>query len=431
MNIQLIICLIIFAFTIAGFIQTKVSRGTVALLAMLALVIFQCITPEEALKGFSNSTAIFMASMFIVSEGFSRTKAIGSFARAVGRISKGSFTKIMAGYIIMTFFLTTICGSSSAAFAIAMPMVLSICNELGFDKSKMLFPVGMISICCTQLFPIGGSATLYATFNGYIESFGITDYNFTIFEPMLGRLPGAIIICIYAILIAPKLCPNTGAGMLETTDSIETKKQKELPLFQERAGLIVFVLTVFAILIKDYIGIEDWIVALLGALLMIATGVLKPKEAYHAASVGGIVMMYIGILGIAVALTNTGAGEMIGKGIASMIGNTHNGYIIGAVFFIIPFILTQFLNNRAVNNIFIPIAIMTCQSLGCNAEGAIILVTAGGLSAFMTPMATATVSMYMQLGGYSQKDLIKMSIPPAVILMVVNVAWVMTIFPAF
>ncbi len=49
----------------------------------------------------------------------------------------------------------------------------------------------------------------------------------------------------------------------------------------------------------------------------------------------------------------------------------------------------------------------------------------------MTPMATATVNMIMGLGGYSQKDLIKMSILPSILLIIVNVGWIMTIFPAF
>ena len=112
-----------------------------------------------------------------------------------------------------------------------------------------------------------------------------------------------------------------------------------------------------------------------------------------------------------------------------MLGGTTNGYIIGLVCFLVPFLVTQVLNNRAVGAIFTPIAIMTCTALGVNPVGPMILANAGALAAFMTPMATATVNMYMGLGGYSQKDLIKMSILPSVILTVVNVLWIMTIYP--
>ena len=155
------------------------------------------------------------------------------------------------------------------------------------------------------------------------------------------------------------------------------------------------------------------------------------NEVFHEFSGHGIVMMYVGVLAMGNALTATGAGEAVGEAVAKLVGNTTNGYIIGLVFFVAPFILTQFMNNRAVSTIFAPISILTCNAIGCNPIGPLMLTLAGSLASFMTPMATATVNMVMGLAGYSQKDLIKMSIVPSVILIVVNVLWVMTIYPAF
>ena len=43
--------------------------------------------------------------------------------------------------------------------------------------------------------------------------------------------------------------------------------------------------------------------------------------------------------------------------------------------------------NRAVNQIFTPICLLTCQALGANPIGLILLVSAGSLTAFLTPMA--------------------------------------------
>ena len=45
-------------------------------------------------------------------------------------------------------------------------------------------------------------------------------------------------------------------------------------------------------------------------------------------------------------------------------------------------------------------------------------------------MATPTVSMVMGLGGYDQKTLLKMSWLPAILMFIINVGWVMTVFPS-
>ena len=94
-------------------------------------------------------------------------------------------------------------------------------------------------------------------------------------------------------------------------------------------------------------------------------------------------------------------------------------------------ILTQFMNNSSVGSIFTPIVILTCQSLHCNPVGPLLLLYAARQSAFWTPAATGTIALAVGLGGYDQKDLIKMSWIPSLIIGVVGVLWIMTIFPAY
>ena len=108
-----------------------------------------------------------------------------------------------------------------------------------------------------------------------------------------------------------------------------------------------------------------------------------------------------------------------------------NGYLIGFVFFIVPFLLTQVMMNNAVWNIFVPICILTCKTLGCNPLGPVMLVISGSLTAFMTPLATPAVAMVMNGGGYDVKTLLKMSILPAVLICILSVGWIMTYFPAY
>ena len=190
-------------------------------------------------------------------------------------------------------------------------------------------------------------------------------------------------------------------------------------------GIILMLLT------QPLHKIPSWELTTIGALIMVASGVVKPKDAYEAVGLGGMAVLYAGMLAMASALTATGAGTLVGNWLSAAVGGTTNGYLIGLLFFVIPFLMTQLMMNVAVMNVFIPIAIITCQSLGCNPIGPIMLVTIGSLTAFMTPMATPTVPMMMGLGGYDQKIMLKMSWLPAILMCVINVLWVMTIFPAF
>ena len=122
--------------------------------------------------------------------------------------------------------------------------------------------------------------------------------------------------------------------------------------------------------------------------------------------------------------------ELIGSHISVLINAVNgNSYIVGLIFFIVPFTLTQFMQNRGVMLIFHPIAIATCASIGANPVGLMIMIQAACLSAFMTPMATGAIPYIMEYGGYDQRSMIKQSWLLALICCVVSVGWIMTVFP--
>ena len=124
---------------------------------------------------------------------------------------------------------------------------------------------------------------------------------------------------------------------------------------------------------------------------MVLFGVVDQKSALRDIP-WDMLMLFVGALALGTALTNTGAGDMIGQTLATVVGGTHNNYVLGALFFIIPFLLTQFMLNRSVSAVFVPICLLTCSALGANPTGLVILVNAGSLTAFLTPMATPAVA---------------------------------------
>ena len=62
----MIITLIVLALSAVFFMSGRVRSDVVALCALVLLIVFGILTPEEALTGFSNPIVIMMVGLFVV-----------------------------------------------------------------------------------------------------------------------------------------------------------------------------------------------------------------------------------------------------------------------------------------------------------------------------------------------------------------------------
>ena len=393
----LTICLIICVLTMASYIWGKIPMGLTALLSMAAFIVTGCLKPATAASYFGNANAIMIAAMFVVSAGFNRTQFVKQCAASVNKIAKGSLTRVMLGYVLIAALLAQFIQSSVIVFGIMAPLMIASCNELNISPSKALFPMAIVSISTISALPLGAGATQFAELNGYLEANDYTTFVVGLTDPMKARLPMLIAVIIYCIFFATRFTPDKPVVAVTEVQTRQDKKEA-LPPFQERAGYIIFILTTLALIFQSLLKIETWVICLIGALAMVVFGVLSEKEA-----VGSInwpmAFLIVGSFAMGGALTETGAGELVGGILADFANTLSNPYLIGFVFFIVPFLLTQVMMNRTVMIVFIPIAILACKSLGANPVGIIILVQSACLSSFITPMATPAVPMCMAMAA--------------------------------
>ncbi len=426
---HLTICLIICVLTMVSYVLGKLPMGLTAMLSMVAFVLTGCLDPKTALSYFGNANGVMMLSMFVVAAGFNRTQFVKKCATSVNRIAKGSLTRVMFGYVVITALLAQFIQSSVIVYGIMAPMLIASCEELKIQPSKVLFPLAMMCIAPISTLPLGSGATQFAELNGYLQANDYTTYAVGLTDPMKARLPMMIFLALYCIFIAPKFAPDQPVVAMSGVESRQDRREA-LPPFQEKAGYVIFILTTLALIFQPQLKIQIWVICITGALAMVLFGVLKEKEAIGAIN-WPMAFLFVGALAMGGALTETGAGEVVGAVLANFANKLSSPYLIGFVFFIVPFLLTQVMMNRTVMIIFIPIAILACKAMGANPVGIIILVQVACLSSFMTPMATPAVPMCMASGGYDIKSLIKQSLIPAVILCIVAVFWIMTVFPLY
>ncbi len=412
MSTQLIICLVIFALTCIGYMTGVWSLGTVAMTSLAALSLTGCLAPSEALAYFSNNNVIMIGAMSVVAAGFNRTKFCTDMATTISRLAKGSLSKILLMYCILAMLLSQMVQSPVVVFGIVAPLCVASAESIGVSKTRIALPLGIVAIatCCTL--PIGTMPEV-----GF-------------FDPMKARLPMLIFSVLYCAFIMPKFCPETPSVVTEESSQKKAAAREELSVFAEIAGIVIFFGVAIALMLQANVlkMLQIWQICMIGAVLMIICGVLKPREALQAIPVS-MLLLIVGALAMAGALSATGTGDFIGGGIAKIVTVVNNNYIVGLIFFVVPFILTQFMSNRGAMLIFIPIAIATCYQNGGDPRGLIILIQAGALTAFMTPMATGAVPYMMEYGGYDQKDLLKSGWLFAVLGCIISVGWIMTIMP--
>lgn len=429
MSTQMMVCIVIFIITLISYMLNKIPMWLTAMLSMAALFATGCIDANGALAGFSNNNTILMATMFVVAAGFRRTSMVDSMCNGLMKLTKGSFKMAYLGYILLAALLTNFIASPMVVYAIVSPLLGALCDKTDNSRSKYMFPIMVVCVACCGILPLPTAIQMAGQFTGFMETYGFSGMVMDPMNFLIGAWPVMIVVVLWAWLLGPKATPAEAIIPIKTRSQGTQTEQKLSPLV-DKIGIVIFFGTIFALIFSSQLKQPTWFLALVGSLLMVLFGVVDQKSALRDIP-WDMLMLFVGALALGTALTNTGAGDMIGNALASAVGGTHNSYVLGALFFIIPFLLTQFMLNRAVSAVFVPICLLTCSALGANPIGLIILVNAGSLTAFLTPMATPAVPMCMADGGYDLKALVKSGALITLILPIVYIAYTMTVFPAF
>ena len=155
MNPEMIITFVILIATIAVFIWDKLRVDVVAILALLALVVTGILDTSQALAGFSNSTVIMIAALFVVGGGLFKTGVadwLGSqLLKFAGDSELRLIIMIMLGTSLLSGFL-----SNTGTVAVLLPAVVAAAWRVGSVPSKLLVPLAFAA-------SIGGMLTLIGT----------------------------------------------------------------------------------------------------------------------------------------------------------------------------------------------------------------------------------------------------------------------------
>lgn len=424
---SMVICLIIFAVMIILFFNRKIPMAFTSMGVIVALYVAGCVDKATVFAGFGNNNVLTMAGMFIVAAGLSRTQMVNNITKLLYRVNNGSFTRVLASYILVIFLLGQFVPSLPAMFAMVYPLVISMCKQLKCSPSKMMYPIAVTVVSTSFVIePIGPYAAWFVTQNGYLESYGWTGSPLSMWSETMFFLPTALVTLLLTIFVLPKLMPDQPETETAAITGPDITNNEALSPVREFLGYGIFIATVIGLML----GLPSWAVTMAGATAVVLSGVLDEQTALIRMNMS-MVLLYAGVTVMGEALGNTGAAQLLGDLAAGALSGVRNGYIIGAVFYLVSFLMTSFLYNRATTTVLIPILIISCSSIGCDPRGPVILCSLASMSSLITPMPNPVVPMAMQAGGYTQKTILRVGIIPAIVRGIVGVAIAMTIFPAF
>ena len=200
---QLTFTFIILAVTIVLFMTNRLRGDLVALMALLAFVILDILTPAEALAGFSNSVVIMIAGLFVIGAGILRTGLAGMAGNLLLKWSGDSELKL---FILLLVIVASVGAfmSNTGTVALMLPIVVSIAMSINVSPSKFLMPLSYIASMSGLMTLIASPPNLIVSQilveNGY-EKLGF----FTI-TPV--GIIATITVIIYLVFIRNTLLPN-------------------------------------------------------------------------------------------------------------------------------------------------------------------------------------------------------------------------------
>ena len=430
MTTQIAIVLVVFLAFVALILSGKAKIHVAAMMVPIVLEITQVLTFKEAWSGLTNSSVIMMASMFVVGAAVGKTSLISRFSKAVIKPGSSDF-KIMLGIALPILFLGCFV-NATATMAIMIPMITGICAEQKRPLSKFMYPAAILAQVWVGWLPTGGNAGGYLANNTIIEELGGVG-TWTYFTSFISKIPVILILIPVILFFTVKMAPDLGnvPTLEEASASAKgrkgTAKDPELTPGMEKFAIAVFSLTIIGIVACALTGTSTWYPSLVGALILVVSGVLSDREAIKAMG-NPVIYITVGTLPLATALAKTGGDKLIADTFNKFTGNMSPFWIM-VTMYIVCMILTQFITNSAVNNAFKTLAALISVQNGFDARALMLCTIEGSSNCYLSPLAAPAMTMGYEAGCYSMKDHFKMGLPLAILRMIIFVIYIPLVFP--
>lgn len=213
---------------------------------------------------------------------------------------------------------------------------------------------------------------------------------------------------------------------LQTTRELLVLEEKNLENLRLDKAWIALAIIVGVVVVAALDWMPILITSLIGVLLMIITGCIKPGEIYGAVR-WDIIFLLAGLIPLGTAMDNSGTTTWLANNLVAA-GGELSGYWMLFLFYLATAILTEILSNNATVVLMLPIAVEVANKIGLNPLAFMFVVTFAASNSYITPIGYQTNTMVYGPGGYKFTDFTRVGAPLTLMLMFLTPLFTLLIY---
>ena len=372
---------------------------------------------KEAFSGLVDSSVVLFAGMFIVGGAMFQTGLAQKIGITCVKAAGGSETKLVLFIMIITGCLSAFL-SNTGTVACLLPVCLGIADSNHMNRGKLLMPLAVMASSGGMITMAGTPPNMSAA--ATLESAGL---HIGFFEFAWFGIPCALISIVYMMLVGNRLIPDRRSQQIVADEEegkvYDTKKQI--------ISGVILLATIF-VMATEIISLAT--AAVIGGIICVITGCITEKEAYQSID-WMTIFLFAGALGLAEAMSKTGAGALLADNVVSLLGGSPSPYLLMVVLFLLAGSLTQFMSNTAAAALLCPIGLSIAESVGADPTAVVLSIGFACSAAYVTPVATPPNTMVYGPGGFQFVDYVKVGLPLLLLVGVLACIIIPLVWPFF
>lgn len=197
-----------------------------------------------------------------------------------------------------------------------------------------------------------------------------------------------------------RFCDNGDLFAITAGKAVSHRRQKAPIALASMAGVMLLAAL-------EVMPIEG--LALIGAVLVVATGCLRTDEAYLAIE-WPILILIFGMLAISIALRSSGLADLLANQLVVW-GHGLSPWLMLSLVILLTSVATEFVSNNAIAVLFTPIVIGVAQQLGVDPRPFVVGVMFAASCSFATPIGYQTNTLVYSAGHYRFADFARLGVP--------------------
>jgi di/tricarboxylate transporter len=215
MELPILLVFIIIGVTIVLFVTEYFPIDKIAFLIIIALVLLQLTTPEEAISGFSNPAVITILSLMILAIGLEDNGVIQWLTQGIKKLKTLPLLLLAPAFMLVSASISAFI-STTAVVIILIKIVSRLAERYNFSASKLLMPISFAGI-------LGGSCTLMGTSTNLLVNSIANQSGEPAFSFFEFTFYGVIFLAIGFVFmtIASRFLPKDSSNDLDTDYEID------------------------------------------------------------------------------------------------------------------------------------------------------------------------------------------------------------------